>query len=306
MLLSCFWSNTQMWQRVIRIAFHPRHPKLKYAIPSLLFESSGRLSTGEKSKGNELIDHERLAAIAQGSQRAGAEIIDDFRRANVLDTRSLHLAFAAADFSQMALLAHRIKGGCLMLGATGLAEACSLLSLAGRAQSMDNSREAMAFYDRQSAALDAYLDAFPGGVEASPVAQADSHIGLCTGLHFVVAEDHDFQRDLIVKLLRRADAQSVVGVDDGAKALEHINGGSPVDILVLDLSMPGMDGSELLRRLAACGSPVAVILNSALSVSQMGVVMQQAAACDVRILGVVNKPLTQAALAPLVRALRAG
>ncbi|WP_048438943.1 response regulator [Caenimonas sp. SL110] len=255
-----------------------------------------------------MIDHERLAAIAQGSQRAGEEIIDDFRRANVLDTRSLHLAFAAADFTQMALLAHRIKGGCLMLGATGLAEACSLLSLAGRAQSTANLREAMAFYDRESAALDAYLGAFPDGVEAAraAVAHVDLHAKSCTGLHFVVAEDHDFQRDLIMKLLRRADAASVVGVEDGAKALEQINGARPVDILVLDLSMPDMDGSELLKRLAACGSPVAVILNSALSVSQMGVVMQQAAACDVRILGVVNKPLTQAALDPLVKAFRAG
>ncbi|MES2786103.1 MAG: response regulator [Pseudomonadota bacterium] len=259
-----------------------------------------------------MIDHERLAAIAQGSQREGAQIIAEFRRANVLDTRSLHLAFSADDFDQMGRIAHRIKGACLMLGATGVAEACSLLSLAGRARSLANSREAMAFYDRESAALDTYLESVcevaglghPQAAQAAPTLAPEK---TCTGLRFIVVEDHGFQRDLIIKLLLRAGALSVVGVEDGGKALEELQGATPpVDILVLDLSMPGMDGSELLRRLAGCGSGVAVILNSALSVSQMGLVLQQAAACDVRLLGVVSKPLTLAGLEPLVKAFRAG
>lgn len=253
-----------------------------------------------------MIDHDRLAAIVQSSQRGRAQVITDFRQANALDARYLHVACASSDFAQIALLAHRIKGACLMLGATGLAEACSLLALAGRAHSSANAREAMAFYDRQAATLDAYLEALPEDVQI-PTVRADRPGKLCGGLRFVVAEDHDFQRNLIMMLLRNAGAETVSGVEDGAAALEQIhNAEHSVDILVLDLSMPGMSSTELLQRLAESKSSVAVILNSALSPSLMSVILQQMAACDVRILGVVSKPLTASALKPLVEAFHKG
>lgn len=253
-----------------------------------------------------MIDHNRLAAIAQGSQRGRDQVLTDFRQANTADASCLHLACAASDFAQLTLLAHRMKGACLMIGATSLAEACSLLALAGRARSTTNAREALAFYDRQSAALDAYLGALTANAPAGGD-QPDPQDRICAGLRFVVAEDHDFQRNLIMMLLRRAGAEAVCGVDDGAKALNEINDAEhAVDILVLDLSMPGMDANELIRRLATDNSSVSVILNSALSPSLMSAIIRNTVACHSRILGIVSKPLTVAALKPLIEAYRAG
>jgi CheY-like chemotaxis protein/HPt (histidine-containing phosphotransfer) domain-containing protein len=252
-----------------------------------------------------MIDHNRLAAIAQGSQRGRDQVLADFRRANASDASCLHLACAAHDFAQLTLLAHRMKGACLMIGAISLAEACSLLALAGRARSTTNAQEALAFYDRQSAELDAYLGALPAN--APGVDQPDPQGRICAGLRFVVAEDHDFQRNLIMMLLRRAGAEAVCGVDDGAKALNEIKDAEhAVDILVLDLSMPGMDANELMRRLAKENSAVAVILNSALSPSLMSAIIKNTVTCNLRILGIVSKPLTAAALKPLIEAYRDG
>jgi two-component system nitrogen regulation response regulator NtrX len=59
--------------------------------------------------------------------------------------------------------------------------------------------------------------------------------------------------------LRRMGGYEVVTAADGRRALELL-GGSPVDCVILDLEMPGMDGLEVLRALERKGSPVPVIV----------------------------------------------
>jgi two-component system, NtrC family, nitrogen regulation response regulator NtrX len=59
--------------------------------------------------------------------------------------------------------------------------------------------------------------------------------------------------------LRRMGGYEVITAPDGTKALELI-GGEPVDCVILDLEMPGMDGFEVLRMLERKGIPVPVIV----------------------------------------------
>jgi DNA-binding NtrC family response regulator len=59
--------------------------------------------------------------------------------------------------------------------------------------------------------------------------------------------------------LRRMGGYEVLTAPDGAKALELI-AGAPVDCVILDLEMPGMDGFEVLRTLEKKGVPVPVIV----------------------------------------------
>ena len=59
--------------------------------------------------------------------------------------------------------------------------------------------------------------------------------------------------------LRRTGRFEVVTAPSGEKALE-ILGAAPVDCVVLDLEMPGMDGFEVLRVLERKGSQVPVIV----------------------------------------------
>ena len=117
-------------------------------------------------------------------------------------------------------------------------------------------------------------------------------------LNLLVVEDHDFQRRGIMKLIEQLGAAAVHGASDGAAALEVLGDGArPVDIVVSDMSMPGMDGVEFLRRLRG-DRQLSVILLSSL---RPGLLASLAGlAPHVNILGTISKPLTADKLEPLI------
>lgn len=128
----------------------------------------------------------------------------------------------------------------------------------------------------------------------------------CSNLRFLVVEDHEFQREGMVQLLRTLGAQAVYSADDGRAALQVIRDPDrPVDIVVSDLSMPGMDGMELVRHLSETGARVSLILASALEPTLLASVASMARAYKVRLLGVMGKPPTAGKLVPLVELHRA-
>jgi EAL domain-containing protein (putative c-di-GMP-specific phosphodiesterase class I) len=123
----------------------------------------------------------------------------------------------------------------------------------------------------------------------------------CSNLRFLVVEDHEFQRRALVHLLRFMGAQAVYSAEDGHAALQVIrNPDRPVDIVISDLSMPGMDGLEFVRHLSETGDRVSLILASALETDLLASVGNMARAYKVKLLGVIGKPPTAAKLAPLV------
>lgn len=257
-----------------------------------------------------MIDHERLAAMAHGSAATQAEILADFRRINVQDAALLRQAIGQDDFAQISILAHRIKGASMMLGAAWFAETCSLVSMAGRGSDRKAAVSAMVFFEREMVALDGYLEALCGGQCPAPIplpgsAALQESAMLCGNLRFLVVEDHAFQRDLIMRFLRRLGALEVHGVGDGGAALAALDA-QAADIMVLDLSMPGIDGMDLMRTLSGAGHPISLILNSALSPSLMASLIQIARSYRVNLLGAISKPLTESSLAPLIAKFRSG
>jgi DNA-binding NarL/FixJ family response regulator len=75
----------------------------------------------------------------------------------------------------------------------------------------------------------------------------------------VVADDHAVVREGTVELLGRSDGIEVVGeAADGLEALNLVAELRP-DVLVLDLSMPGLDGLGVIERVHAA-SPVTAVL----------------------------------------------
>lgn len=118
------------------------------------------------------------------------------------------------------------------------------------------------------------------------------------GLNVLIVEDHDFQRRGIMKLVQQLGALAVHGACDGAAALEVLRDGTrPVDIVISDMSMPGMDGVLFLRHLGR-DSDLSVILLSSL---RPGLLTSLAGLTpQVNILGAINKPLTAAKLEPLI------
>jgi DNA-binding NarL/FixJ family response regulator len=64
-----------------------------------------------------------------------------------------------------------------------------------------------------------------------------------------VVEDHTALRKLIVDLVERAEGFEVCGSSDSAEtALEHLEN-APAELALIDISLPGKNGIELVRDL---------------------------------------------------------
>ena len=81
-------------------------------------------------------------------------------------------------------------------------------------------------------------------------------------IRIVIAEDHALVRSGLVDLLTAAGDIEVVGTaSNGEEAIAAANQLAP-DLVLMDLSMPVLDGIEATRRLAAAAGPSVVMLTS--------------------------------------------
>lgn len=79
-------------------------------------------------------------------------------------------------------------------------------------------------------------------------------------IRVAIADDHAIVRQGIARLVgAEPDLRVVAEVGDGIAAVACVAGGA-VDVLVLDLSLPGLDGLEVLRRLREAGHRAAVVV----------------------------------------------
>jgi EAL domain-containing protein (putative c-di-GMP-specific phosphodiesterase class I)/CheY-like chemotaxis protein len=121
-------------------------------------------------------------------------------------------------------------------------------------------------------------------------------------LKFLAVEDHEFQRGMLLKMLARLGATQVSTAADGYAALEIVmSPGAAIDIIISDLDMPGMDGLEFMRHVGEAHIPVAIILASALESVLLDSVETMTRAYGVKILGVIQKPITPEKLAALIK-----
>ncbi len=120
-------------------------------------------------------------------------------------------------------------------------------------------------------------------------------------LNFLVAEDHDFQRKMLVRMLHGVDANTIYEASDGLGALAILQDpAKPVDIIISDLDMPGMDGMAFVRNLGESGVTVSIILASALDRNLLASIQTMAEAYGINLLGVLEKPLTPEKLFPII------
>lgn len=82
-------------------------------------------------------------------------------------------------------------------------------------------------------------------------------------IRVLVVDDHPVLRRGIKTILEKAGDIEVVGeVGDGRAALELVEA-LPVDVLLLDVEMPEMDGLEVAREINKNGMPVRILALSA-------------------------------------------
>jgi len=120
-------------------------------------------------------------------------------------------------------------------------------------------------------------------------------------LKIVVVEDDDFQRKMEIRMLRSLGVSSIYDANNGIKALEIIRDKKvmPVDIVLCDLNMPEMDGLEFLRHLGQERHNVAIVIISSLSSKLLLSVGKMTKMHGIKLLGVVEKPVTTVQLEEL-------
>ncbi|HSY25975.1 MAG TPA: EAL domain-containing response regulator, partial [Burkholderiaceae bacterium] len=120
-------------------------------------------------------------------------------------------------------------------------------------------------------------------------------------MKFLVAEDDDFQRRWLAIMLANLGVKNIVEAADGIAALKTLQDrNTPIDISIIDLNMPGMDGIELIRHIAKENHPGSIILVSALDRSLLFSVETMSKAYGVDLLGTIEKPATPEGLLALL------
>ena len=84
-------------------------------------------------------------------------------------------------------------------------------------------------------------------------------------IRVVVVDDHAVVRRGLVELFAAAgDIEVVADVDDGSAAIDAVTAEHP-DVVLMDLSMPGMDGVEATRMVSENAPDVAVVILTSFS-----------------------------------------
>jgi CheY-like chemotaxis protein len=111
----------------------------------------------------------------------------------------------------------------------------------------------------------------------------------------LVVDDEESQVRMLVASLR-IEGFDVTGTRDPEVALDML-GHEPIDLALVDLMMPGMNGIELARKIRDQYPGVRVVLTSAYHLSE-----RQLSRADCGVVGFVPKPYVVPELAAFLRA----
>jgi two-component system chemotaxis response regulator CheY len=110
-------------------------------------------------------------------------------------------------------------------------------------------------------------------------------------------EDSAFERKAIVNILAKGGYTDVVEAEDGEQGIATFKEGG-IDLVLLDLRMPGMPGMEVLKKLKE--------INENVKVAIISIVRKQETMDEAMQLGAsayVTKPVTEDRLIPEIRKL---
>ncbi|MCA9916635.1 MAG: response regulator transcription factor [Anaerolineales bacterium] len=116
-------------------------------------------------------------------------------------------------------------------------------------------------------------------------------------IRIVVADDHALVRKSIVALLSREPDMEVVGTAENGREAINVSQKTAPDVLIMDISMPELDGIRAAGEIKRLGLPTRVIM---LSMHHSSALLHQA-----RKNGVANYISKQQANTELIPAIRA-
>lgn len=121
-------------------------------------------------------------------------------------------------------------------------------------------------------------------------------------LRILLADDHAIVRQGVRQLLlTNGVAREVVEADSGAQALASVDHGDPFDVVLLDISLPDMNGVEVLKRLKRRAPRTPVVMFSMFREDQYAVRSLKAGAS-----GYLSKTVNAAQMVDAIRQVASG
>jgi CheY-like chemotaxis protein len=119
-------------------------------------------------------------------------------------------------------------------------------------------------------------------------------------LKVLLVDDDPFQIKLISGILQGLGVIEIMSATSGEQALQILSGKHGINLVLLDLHMPGMDGFKFMESLGTAGYGGALIIVSGQSEDVMHAASLVAKLRRFSLLGTVPKPVGRAALSALI------
>jgi CheY-like chemotaxis protein len=119
-------------------------------------------------------------------------------------------------------------------------------------------------------------------------------------LKVLLVDDDSFQIKLISGVLQGLGVIEIMSATSGEQALQKLSGKHGINLMLLDLHMPGMDGFKFMESLGTVGYGGALIIVSGQSDDVMHAASLVAKLRRFSLLGTVPKPVGRAALLGLI------
>jgi EAL domain-containing protein (putative c-di-GMP-specific phosphodiesterase class I)/FixJ family two-component response regulator len=140
----------------------------------------------------------------------------------------------------------------------------------------------------------------------STAPQSDTPPSPYKTLSVLIVDDDPFVCAMAGRVFETLGVAKVVQAHSGKEALEKVAAAPrPLDVIVCDLDMPGMDGVETLRHLPHVAKGAGIIIASAADMQILRTVEELARAHGLTMLGALPKPVTPHAIAALLDKLQA-
>jgi EAL domain-containing protein (putative c-di-GMP-specific phosphodiesterase class I)/HPt (histidine-containing phosphotransfer) domain-containing protein len=224
----------------------------------------------------------------------------------------IDVSMKAENLEALCALGHRLKSSARTVGANGFADLCHQLEQLKHggdlAQAEQITRQLLPLLEQIEQHVRLYLNPDTSAIVTSlvigdaPVMSPDNTVAntqktslefaLEANLHVLILEDDPIQMEIATTTLRALGVNRIETCSEGNQALAVVRTYNP-DLLLCDLTMPGMDGISFLRQVAAQGFLGNVIILSSVDNGVMKAAVNLAKAYGLNLLAALNKPLQQ-------------